>query len=51
MPWRSAFCKQLMIILEEKHQSLVFIEHDPMLYEKAQEMTEYVSQAMHGPEF
>jgi hypothetical protein len=37
---------QLMTILEEAHHSLVFIEYDPLLYEDAQEMTEYVSQAM-----
>lgn len=37
---------QLMTILEEAHHSLIFIEHDPLLYEDAQEMTEYVSQAM-----
>lgn len=32
-----------MIILEENHHSLIFIEHDPLLYEDAREMTEYVS--------
>jgi hypothetical protein len=37
---------QLMTILEEAHHSLIFIEHDPLLYEDAAEMTEYVSQAM-----
>ncbi len=37
---------QLMTILEENHHSLIFIEHDPLLYEDAAEMTEYVSQAM-----
>ena len=37
---------QLMTILEEAHHSLIFVEHDPMLYEDAQEMAEYVSQAL-----
>jgi len=37
---------QLMTILEEAHHSLIFVEHDPMLYEDAREMTEYVSLAM-----
>ncbi len=35
-----------MTALEEAHHSLIFIEHDPLLYEDAQEMTEYVSQAL-----
>jgi len=29
---------QLMTILEEAHHSFVIVEHDPMLYEDAQEM-------------
>ncbi len=37
---------QLMTILEESHHSLIFVEHDPLLYEDAREMTEYVSQAL-----
>jgi len=37
---------QLMTILEEAHHSLILIEHDPMLYEDAKEMTEYVSHAL-----
>jgi hypothetical protein len=37
---------QLMTILEEAHHSLIFIEHDPLLYEDAREMAKYVSQAM-----
>ncbi len=37
---------QLMTILEEAHHSLIFVEHDPLLYEDAQEMVEYVSKAM-----
>ncbi len=35
-----------MTILEENHHSLIFIEHDPLLYEDAQEMTEYISLAL-----
>jgi hypothetical protein len=34
---------QLMTILEEARHSLIVIEHDPLLYEDAQEMVEYVS--------
>ena len=34
---------QLMTILEENHHSVLIIEHDPMLYEDAKEMVEYVS--------
>ncbi len=37
---------QLMTILEEAHHSLIFVEHDPLLYEDSQEMAEYVSRAM-----
>src|SRR5512136_418707 len=37
---------QLMTILEEAHHSLIIIEHDPLLYEDAQEMTEYISKAL-----
>ena len=37
---------QLMTILEEAHHSLILIEHDPLLYEDAREMTEYVSHAL-----
>lgn len=37
---------QLMTILEENRHTVVIIEHDPLLYEDAQDMTEYVSQAM-----
>ncbi|MDM7933891.1 MAG: hypothetical protein QUS08_00700 [Methanothrix sp.] len=37
---------QLMTILEESHHSLIMVEHDPLLYEDAEEMAEYVSQAM-----
>ena len=37
---------QLMTILEEAHHSVIIVEHDPMLYEDAQEMAEYVSQAL-----
>ena len=37
---------QLMTVLEEARHSLILIEHDPMLYEDATEMTDYVSRAM-----
>ncbi len=37
---------QLMTVLEQNHHTIVIIEHDPLLYEDGQEMTEYVSQAM-----
>jgi hypothetical protein len=37
---------QLMTILEEAHHSFIVVEHDPMLYEDAQEMTEYISKAL-----
>ena len=35
-----------MTVLEEARHSLILIEHDPMLYEDATEMTDYVSRAM-----
>ena len=35
-----------MTILEEAHHSLIIVEHDPLLYEDAQEMTEYISKAL-----
>lgn len=37
---------QLMTILEENHHSFVIMEHDPMLYQDASEMVEYVAQAL-----
>ena len=37
---------QLMTVLEESCHSLLIIEHDPLLYQDAEEMAEYVSQAM-----
>jgi hypothetical protein len=37
---------QLMTILEEIQHSLVIVEHDPLLYEDAAEMVEYVSHAL-----
>jgi hypothetical protein len=37
---------QLMTILEEAHHSLIIVEHDPMLYEDAAEMVEYISHAL-----
>jgi DNA polymerase I len=36
---------QLMTILEEKHHSFLIMEHDPLLYEDAEEMVEYLAQA------
>ena len=44
---RRAFTSfQLMSILEENHHSFLIVEHDPMLYEDAKEMVEYVAQAL-----
>ena len=44
---RRAFTSfQLMTILEENHHSFLIVEHDPMLYEDAGEMVEYVAQAL-----
>jgi hypothetical protein len=37
---------QLMTILEENHHGFLIVEHDPMLYEDAKEMVEYVAQAL-----
>jgi DNA polymerase I len=37
---------QLMTVLEEAHHSLIFIEHDPLIYEDAAEMAWYLSKAM-----
>ena len=37
---------QLMTILEEAHHSLIIVEHDPLLYEDAPEMTEYISKSL-----
>ena len=37
---------QLMTILEEAHHSLIIVEHDPMLYEDAAEMVDYVSHSL-----
>jgi len=37
---------QLMTVLEQNHHTIVLVEHDPLLYEDAQKMTEYVSHAM-----
>ncbi|MDD1753732.1 MAG: hypothetical protein LUQ38_11665 [Methanotrichaceae archaeon] len=36
---------QLMTILEKAHHSLIIVEHDPLLYEDSQEMTEYIFQS------
>ncbi len=44
---RRAFtCFQLMTILEEAHHSIILVEHDPLLYEDAAEMVDYVSHAL-----
>ncbi|MFZ2471379.1 MAG: hypothetical protein WAW52_05480 [Methanothrix sp.] len=37
---------QLMTILEENHHSFLIVEHDPLLYEDAGEMVEYLAQAL-----
>ncbi|HNY35083.1 MAG TPA: hypothetical protein PKK68_10545 [Methanothrix soehngenii] len=37
---------QLIPVLEDSRHTLLIIEHDPLLYEDAEEMVEYVSQAM-----
>jgi hypothetical protein len=37
---------QLMTILEEARHSLVLVEHDPLLYEDAAEMVDYISHAL-----
>ena len=37
---------QLMTILEVNHHTSLIIEHDPMLYEDAKQMVEYVGQAL-----
>ena len=37
---------QLMTILEENHHIFLIVEHDPMLYEDAGEMVEYLAQAL-----
>jgi hypothetical protein len=44
---RRAFTSfQLMTILEENHHSFLIVEHDPLLYEDAKEMVEYVARAL-----
>jgi hypothetical protein len=44
---RRAFTSfQLMTILEENHHTFLIVEHDPMLYEDAREMVEYLAQAL-----
>jgi DNA polymerase I len=37
---------QLMTILVENHHSFLIVEHDPLLYEDAGEMVEYLAQAL-----
>ena len=47
MEVRRAFTSfQLMTVLEENRHSFLIIEHDPILYEDAGEMVEYVAQAL-----
>ena len=42
---RRAFTSfQLMTILEENHHNFLILEHDPMRYEDASEMVEYIAQ-------
>jgi len=44
---RRAFTSfQLMTILEENHHSFLIVEHDPLLYEDATEMVEYVAKTL-----
>jgi hypothetical protein len=44
---RRAFTSfQLMTILQENHHSFLIVEHDPMLYEDAEQMVGYVGQAL-----
>jgi hypothetical protein len=44
---RRAFTSfQLMTVLEENHHTFLILEHDPMLYEDAKEMVEYVALAL-----
>jgi hypothetical protein len=44
---RRAFTSfQLMTILQENHHTFLIVEHDPMLYEDAGEMVEYLAQAL-----
>jgi hypothetical protein len=35
-----------MTILEEAHHSLIIVEHDPIFYEDAQDMTGYIAKAL-----
>jgi len=35
-----------MTILEENYHSFLIIEHDPLLYEDAEETVEYLAQAL-----
>ena len=37
---------QLMTILEEARHTRIIIEHDPLLYEDAAELTEFISKSM-----
>ncbi len=45
MDVRRAFTSfQLMTILDENHHTFLILEHDPLLYEDAREMVEYIAQ-------
>jgi len=35
-----------MTVLEENHHSFLIVEHNPMFYEDAEEMVEYMAQAL-----
>ena len=37
---------QLLPILEENHHSFLIVDHDPLLYEDAEKMVEYLAQAL-----
>jgi hypothetical protein len=37
---------QLLTVLEEARHTLIFVEHDPSLYEDAAELPEYISRAL-----
>jgi DNA polymerase I len=44
---RRAFTSfQFMTILQENHHTFLIVEHDPLLYEDAGEMVEYLAQAL-----
>jgi hypothetical protein len=37
---------RILSLLEENHHTFLIVEHDPLLYEDAGEMVEYVAQAL-----